>query len=153
MSEQDETKNENGCCGGRGEGGCCGGHGRGEGGCCGGHGHGEGCGCGDEKGGEAFDYNAPLPKPTLVTMATAFAQQAMVAMGILPNPATGKSVFMMNQAAHFIDAVDLLIEKTEGNRTEIESRTMENIAHELRMLFVAANNEKSRREAESEKAE
>ena len=143
--QNDETKKENGCCGG---------HGHGEGGCCGGHGRGEGgCGCGSEKGGEEFDFNAPLPKPTLVTMATTFAQQAMVAMGILPNPMTGKSVFMMNQAAHFIDAVDLLIEKTEGNRTEIESRTLDNIAHELRMLYVAANNERSRREAEGTKAE
>ncbi|MBQ6827404.1 MAG: DUF1844 domain-containing protein, partial [Thermoguttaceae bacterium] len=95
-----------------------------------------------------FDFNAPLPKPTLVTLATTFAQQAMVSMGILPNPMTGKSVFMMNQAAYFIDAVDLLLEKTEGNRSEMETRTLENVAHELRMLFVEANKEKAKREAE-----
>ncbi|MBQ2789046.1 MAG: DUF1844 domain-containing protein [Thermoguttaceae bacterium] len=137
MSEQnDEMKKDGGCCGGHGGegGGCCGGHG-GEGGCCGGQ-------------AEEFDFNAPLPKPTLVTIATTFAQQAMVSMGILPNPMTGKSVFMMNQAAYFIDAVDLLLEKTEGNRTEMETRTLENVAHELRMLFVEANKEKVRREAE-----
>ncbi|MBQ8364092.1 MAG: DUF1844 domain-containing protein, partial [Thermoguttaceae bacterium] len=100
---------------------CCGGHGRGDGGCCGGH---------KEENGAAqeFDFNAPLPKPTLVTIATTFAQQAMVSMGILPNPTTGKSVFMMNQAAYFIDAVDLLLEKTEGNRTEMDTRTLENVA-------------------------
>ena len=95
-----------------------------------------------------FDFNAPIPKPTFITIATTFAQQAMVSMGILPNPATGKSVFMMNQAAYFIDAVDLLLEKTEGNRTEAETRTLENVAHELRMLFVEANKEKAKREAE-----
>ena len=170
MSEQnDEMKKDGGCCGGHGGegggccgghgdegGGCCGGHGGDGGGCCGGHG-GEGGGCCGGHGGEGgccggqaeeFDFNAPLPKPTLVTIATTFAQQAMVSMGILPNPMTGKSVFMMNQAAYFIDAVDLLLEKTEGNRTEMETRTLENVAHELRMLFVEANKEKARREAE-----
>jgi hypothetical protein len=147
MSEQnDEMKKDGCCCGGHGaEGGCCGGHSGAEGGCCGGHNDG-GCGCGEKA--EDFDFNAPLPKPTLVTIATTFAQQAMVSMGILPNPMTGKSVFMMNQAAYFIDAVDLLLEKTEGNRSEMETRTLENVAHELRMLFVEANKEKARREAE-----
>jgi hypothetical protein len=148
MSEQnDEIKKEGCCCGGHNgaEGGCCGGHSGAEGGCCGGHNDG-GCGCGEKA--EDFDFNAPLPKPTLVTIATTFAQQAMVSMGILPNPMTGKLVFMMNQAAYFIDAVDLLLEKTEGNRSEMETRTLENVAHELRMLFVEANKEKARREAE-----
>ena len=160
MSEQnDETRKGECCCGGHNgsEGGCCGGHNGSEGGCCGGHNGSEGGCCGghngsegDCRGGKAeeFDFNAPLPKPTLVTIATTFAQQAMVSMGILPNPMTGKSVFMMNQAAYFIDAVDLLLEKTEGNRTEMETRTLENVAHELRMLFVEANKEKAKREAE-----
>lgn len=149
MSEQnDEMKKDGCCCGGHGgaEGGCCGGHDGAQGGCCGRHDGAEGGCCGGQA--EEFDFNAPLPKPTLVTIATTFAQQAMVSMGILPNPMTGKSVFMMNQAAYFIDAVDLLLEKTEGNRTEMETRTLENVAHELRMLFVEANKEKARREAE-----
>ena len=137
MSEQNDEIKKEGC--------CCGGHNGAEGGCCGGHNDG-GCGCGEKA--EDFDFNAPLPKPTLVTIATTFAQQAMVSMGILPNPMTGKSVFMMNQAAYLIDAVDLLLEKTEGNRSEMETRTLENVAHELRMLFVEANKEKARREAE-----
>ena len=147
MSEQNDGMKKDGCCcGGGSEGGCgCGGHNGAEGGCCGGHNGAEG-GCGGCA--EEFDFNAPLPKPTLVTIATTFAQQAMVSMGILPNPMTGKSVFMMNQAAYFIDAVDLLLEKTEGNRSEMETRTLENVAHELRMLFVEANKEKARREAE-----
>lgn len=147
MSEQNDEMKKDGCCCGGSEGGCCGGHNGAEGGCgCGGHNAEGGCGCGG--GAEEFDFNAPLPKPTLVTIATTFAQQAMVSMGILPNPMTGKSVFMMNQAAYFIDAVDLLLEKTEGNRSEMETRTLENVAHELRMLFVEANKEKARREAE-----
>ncbi|MCF0234239.1 MAG: DUF1844 domain-containing protein [Thermoguttaceae bacterium] len=115
----------------------------------------KGCGCGCGNHGEenaaddiekilAQDY--PLPKPSLVMLATTFAQQAMVSMGILPNPMTGKSVFMMNQATHLVDTVDLLIEKTAGNRTDEETKVLNDILHELRMMFVAASNEKKRRE-------
>ena len=139
MSEQNDEMKKDGC--------CCGGHGGGDGGCCGGRGDGDGGCCGGHDKAEEF-FDAPLPKPTLITIATTFAQQAMVSMGILPNPTTGKSVFMMNQAAYFIDAVDLLLEKTEGNRTATETQTLENVAHELRMLFVEANKEKAKREAQ-----
>ncbi len=104
---------------------------------------------------EQFDFNQdfPMPKPTLITFATSLAQQAMVSMGILPNPITKKSVFMMNQASFLIDTIVMIIEKTEGNRTEEETKTLDNVVHELRMLYVAAMNEKKRREETGSKGE
>ncbi len=119
-----------------------------------------GCGCGRnasdaETDAEAegvkspIDFEAlgdfPLPKPTLATFATTLAQQAMISMGMLPNPITGKTTFMLNQASHFIDTLDMIIEKTEGNRTPEETTMLNNVVHELRMLYVAAVNEKKRR--------
>ena len=122
--------------------------------CCGGA-EGGRCGCGDHKkanaDGEEFDYeshDAPLPKPNLVMLVSSLAQQAMVSMGVLPNPMTGRSVFLFNQATHLIDTIDLIFEKTTGNRTEEETRTLENVLSELRMLYVSAVNEKKRRDAE-----
>jgi len=109
----------------------------------------ERCKCKEEEGtNEKFDFNQdfPMPKPTLITFATSLAQQAMVSMGILPNPITKKSVFMMNQASFLIDTIVMIIEKTEGNRTEEETNVLNNMVHELRMLYVAATNEKKRRE-------
>jgi len=109
----------------------------------------EHCQCKEEDAtNEKFDFNHdfPLPKPTLITFATSLAQQAMVSMGILPNPITKKSVFMMNQASFLIDTIVMIIEKTEGNRTEEETNTLNNMVHELRMLYVAAMNEKKRRD-------
>lgn len=135
---------------------CCGGHhhGNGETGCCGDeHHHGEGetggCGCGchhhDAGEGDA-PRDVPLPPPSLVTLASSIATQAMVSMGVFPNPATGKSEFYFNQASHLIDTIDLLIKKTEGNRTDEETRTLTGVLSELQMLFVAAQNEKNRRD-------
>ncbi len=118
------------------------------------------CGCGHENTEKKCDCHSdfseaetdfPMPKPNLVTMATTIAQQAMIAMGVLPNPVTHKSTFMLNQASYFIDTVELVFEKTEGNRTKEETDVIEKIIHELRMLFVAATSEKNRRDTEQKK--
>ncbi len=163
---QGHDHSEGGCCGGHGpehgEGGCCGGHGpeHGEGGCCGGHGpeHGEGGCCGGHgrdrgEGGDDFDYAAhdvPLPAPTLTLITTSLAQQAMYSMGIIPDPRSGKSIFLMNQARHLIDMIQVIFDKTEGNRTEEETRMMDGALNDLRMLFVKAMDEKNRREAQKQ---
>ena len=135
---------------------CCGGHGGHEGGCCCGHHHEDvaesqtdatQCGCGGESK-PAFEMpqDVPLPAPTLLTLASSIATQAMVSMGIFPSPLTGKSEFYLHQAKHLIDTVDLIIQKTEGNRTDEESKTLAGMLSELQMLFVAAGNEKKKRE-------
>ena len=148
---------------------CCGEHGdesKCECGCE--HGDESKCECGCEHGGQSnsdgdaereapeFDMDAmgdvPLPKPTLTTFATTLAQQAMVSMGVLPNPITGKTTFLLNQASYFIDTLVMIIEKTEGNRTENETTMLENVVHELRMLYVAAANEKKRRDDEKKES-
>ncbi|MDO4587027.1 MAG: DUF1844 domain-containing protein [Planctomycetia bacterium] len=89
--------------------------------------------------------DVPLPAPNLISLATSLATQAMVSMGIFPNPMTGQSTFLLHQAKHLIDTVQLLFDKTAGNRTDEESKMLENVIHELHMLFIAAQNEKSRR--------
>ncbi|MBQ3387951.1 MAG: DUF1844 domain-containing protein [Thermoguttaceae bacterium] len=140
---------------------CCGGHHHHEGEdhhCCGGHHHqGEEdrccCGHNHEGGAESpMAHDVPLPPPTLTTLASQIATQAMVSMGVFPNPGTGKSEFYFHQASHLIDTIDLLIKKTEGNRTEDETRTLTGVLSELQMLFVAAQNEKSRRDSEAAKS-
>lgn len=92
--------------------------------------------------------DVPLPPPSLMTLASSLMSQAMVSMGIFPHPITGKSEFLFHQAQHLIDTVDLIVQKTEGNRTDEETKTIEQMLHELRMLFIAAQNEKNRRDAQ-----
>ena len=94
---------------------------------------------------EIQSHDVPLPPPTLVMLASGLAAQAMVSLGVFPNPATGKSVILLNQAAHLIGMIDLLYEKTTGNRTDEETKTLQNALHELRMVYLAAQNEKSKR--------
>ena len=93
---------------------------------------------------EIQSHDVPLPPPTLVTLASGLAAQAMVSLGVFPNPATGKSAILLNQAAHLIDMIDLLYEKTTGNRTDEETKTLENALHELRMIYLSAQRERNK---------
>ena len=96
---------------------------------------------------DIHQHDVPLPPPTLVTLASGLAAQTMVSLGVFPNPATGKSVMLLHQASHLIDMIQLLFDKTAGNRTDEETQTFENMLHELRMVFLAAQQEKNKRDS------
>ena len=81
--------------------------------------------------------DGPLPPPTLDFVVTSFAMQAMVAMGLMANPLTGKAEVHLDQAKHFIDTVEMLRRKTEGNRTPEETAMIDNLLHELRLGCLA----------------
>ncbi|MBN1908186.1 MAG: DUF1844 domain-containing protein [Pirellulales bacterium] len=86
---------------------------------------------------EASASDIAWPEPSLILLATTLATQAMVALGVVAHPATGKAVTDLPQAKHFIDTLGLLQEKTQGNRTDEETAMMEHTLHELRMAYVA----------------
>ena len=78
--------------------------------------------------------------PTLVGM---FSTQAMFALGLIPNPATGKSDVQLELARHFIDLLGVLDEKTKGNLSSPEHSLLEMTLHELRMAYVEAERQSS----------
>ena len=79
----------------------------------------------------------PLPPPDLTFLASSLYLQGMISLGLLPNPATDKPEAHLPQARHTIDMLQMLKEKTEGNRTDDETTELEKILHELRMAYVA----------------
>ncbi len=89
--------------------------------------------------------DVPLPDPTLLDLLSGLSAQAMVSLGMFPGPTGEPSRILLHQAKHLIDTVAMLDEKTQGNQTEIEAQTFANLLHELRMIFVAAQNEQTRR--------
>jgi Domain of unknown function (DUF1844) len=80
--------------------------------------------------------DAPLPPPSLTFLFTTLATQAMIALGQVPNPITGKVDVRLNQAKHYIDTLGLLEEKTTGHRSVDESALLSELLHQLRMAFV-----------------
>ena len=79
-----------------------------------------------------------LPPASLTTLATTLMTQAIASLGQLPNPATGKPEVDLDLAKHMIDTIDVIYQKTEGNRTDEETKLYDNLLHQLRMAFVAA---------------
>ncbi len=61
---------------------------------------------GDRGQSETRDY--ALPPPTLAFLITTLGTQAMVTLGEVPNPLTGKMERLPNQAKHFIDTLAML---------------------------------------------
>lgn len=84
------------------------------------------------------DDDRPLPPPDLMLLATTFYMQALIGLGGVPDPVTRKAAFRPNHARHAIDSLQVLQEKTEGNRTAEESEALEAMLHQLRMAFVGA---------------
>ena len=128
---------------------CCGGHHQDESEehhCCGGHGNG-GCCHHDEQSEEQGERkipdlndipDVPFPEPTLMSLTESIATQALVSLGLIPNPITGKAVVRLNQAKHLIDTVVLIHEKTKNNQTEEEAKFIDGLIHELRMFYIRA---------------
>jgi hypothetical protein len=80
----------------------------------------------------------PLPPATLSFLVTTLATQAMVSLGQVPNPFSGKTEIRLPEARHFIDTLTMLEEKTAGNRTPEESALLNGFVHQLRLSFIEA---------------
>lgn len=79
----------------------------------------------------------PLPPPSLALLASSLGMQAMIAMGLVPGPGEEKPEVDLEEAKHVIDILDMLWQKTEGNRTAEETAMLDDLLHELRLGYVA----------------
>jgi hypothetical protein len=80
----------------------------------------------------------PMPPPTFEVLVSMFSTQAMVALGLIPNPATGKAEVLPDLAKHFIDMLSVLETKTAGNLEPHEKTLLDESLHQLRMAYVQA---------------
>ncbi len=83
------------------------------------------------------DAAEPLPPPSLTFLASSLYLQGMVSLGLLPGPTSDKPQVHLEHAKHTIDTLQMLQEKTEGNRTPDETKEMDTMLHELRLSYIA----------------
>ena len=84
------------------------------------------------------DRTAVQPPPaTFEFLAHTLFTQALMALGRIPNPITKKSHRNLPTARHFIDTLAMLERKTAGNLTEDERRVLEEIQHQLRLMYMS----------------
>lgn len=109
-----------------------------------------------QAGGEPAPQAGPAPEqkvdarsipaasfPALVEM---FATQAMVALGVITHPVSGKSEPQLPLATHFIDLLSILETKTAGNLTSDEASHLGGTLHFLRMGFVEVSKKPAKTE-------
>jgi hypothetical protein len=69
-------------------------------------------------------------------MVGLFGSQAMMALGKLANPMTGKAEKNLPAARLFIDMLEMLERKTRGNLTPDETKVLQAHLTDLRLMFV-----------------
>ena len=79
---------------------------------------------------------------TFKTFVLTLASQAMVHMGVAPDPIEGKVKTSLPHAKQMIDIISMLREKTRGNLEAEEITMLDNMLFELRMMFVELSKEK-----------
>ena len=90
----------------------------------------------------ASELTEPLraePRADLASLCVMLYSDALVHLGQVPDPATGRPRTDLDQARFAIDMLAMIEEKTEGNRTLEESAVLEEILGALRMAFVHAS--------------
>jgi hypothetical protein len=89
------------------------------------------------EGADSSDMNdPPMPPASFELLLTTLATEALVALGQVPHPATGKTQVQRNQAKFLIDTVDILRQKTAGNLTTSEQAVVDSLLHQMRLVFV-----------------
>lgn len=76
------------------------------------------------------------PPATFQFLVTSLGMEALAALGEIPHPVTKKQGVTLPQAKHLIDVLTLLQEKTKGNLTEEESKTLEELCYTLKLKYV-----------------
>jgi len=112
-------------------------------GCCGAHSHEHGhehcCGEGHDHLEEAEG------ELNFLNYVTSLAFQAMIFLGLIPNPMAGDKIDKnLRQAKFLIDTLILLREKTKGNLTAQEEELLSASVYELEMRYVEANEAEKR---------
>lgn len=80
----------------------------------------------------------PLPEINFSTFVISLSTQALMHLGEIANPISGKEETDVSVAKQMIDIVGMLQEKTRGNLTEGEAKLIEDILFDLRMRYVEA---------------
>lgn len=78
-----------------------------------------------------------LPPASFPMLVSTLVTQALVALGQIPDPFSGKPELQLPVAGHFIDTLAILEQKTKGNLTPDESAMLTDVLHQLRMAFIA----------------
>lgn len=80
--------------------------------------------------------NRFIPPLDITSLLVPFYTQALVKLGEINDPLSGKAEIDLEYARRLIDLIDLFKEKTKGNLTGEEENFLDNILYQLKKTFV-----------------
>jgi len=79
---------------------------------------------------------APLPEINFATFIFSLNASALLHLGVMEDPATGKKVKNLPVGKQTIDILGMIEEKTKGNLSKEEENLLKNILYDLRIIYV-----------------
>lgn len=92
----------------------------------------------DQGSASESNQEEPLPEINFSTFVISLSTQALMHLGEMANPLSGKIEPDVPVAKQMIDILGMLREKTHGNLNASEDRLMEDVLFDLRMKYVEA---------------
>ncbi|WP_084185182.1 DUF1844 domain-containing protein [Desulfonatronum thiodismutans] len=90
----------------------------------------------DHQAGAGAFQGCVMPQVCFPTFVLSLSSSALVHLGEVPDPETGKISENIEIAKHTIDILAMLEEKTKGNLDVEESKLLKDMLFELRMHYV-----------------
>lgn len=84
----------------------------------------------------------PLPEMTFASFIISLNTSALIHLGLLPDPISGKAEPNLELAKQMIDLLGILQDKTRGNLTQEEQDLFENLLFDLRIKYVEMSKDK-----------
>ncbi|MFA5337346.1 MAG: DUF1844 domain-containing protein [Candidatus Omnitrophota bacterium] len=92
---------------------------------------------------EAHEKHEAYHEPNFRLFLSSLSMQAMIALGRLENPVSGKTDKNLEQARFLVDTIGILKEKTKGNLNPEEEKLLDDSLFSLRMMYVEEKNKKN----------
>ena len=77
-----------------------------------------------------------LPEINFATFIISLNASALVNLGVIEDPASGKKIKNLAMGKQTIDILSMMEEKTKGNLTTEEENMLKNILYDLRIIYV-----------------
>ena len=82
------------------------------------------------------DQHPPMPEINLSTFVISLNASALLHLGAIEDPTTGKKGKDLAMAKQTIDILSMLKEKTAGNLSNDEENLLKSILYDLKMIYV-----------------
>ena len=79
---------------------------------------------------------APLPEINFATFIFSLNASALLHLGVMEDPTTGKKVKNLSVGKQTIDILGMIEEKTKGNLSKEEEDLLKSILYDLRIFYV-----------------